>query len=340
MRKKRVLESAKSNKLPPQTPLKMSATRSSSSVIQPKTVAKTVKTDLFKPIQPLRISENESEDMHFKLECRSNYFRSKFLVLGILGSGSFGIVYKVQSLHDNLFYALKQSKQCFRTNSERKLALQNAAVYNHIMNSKNSEYCVSLLDVWEESNKIYYLMELCDFGTLRIYLNLNPPIAENVIWHFLNNIANALRALKDSELVHLDIKPENLFFCKDGKLKLGDFGNCRFYKPPESKLKFRASLSDNLMTTDNLESREHQTSPCILAGTGSYLAPELVRQSHFDYGVDMFSLGVILFEMAADVDIPFRDEGWMQLRSLNGEDPLMNDETKMLYETRSLELRV
>jgi membrane-associated tyrosine/threonine-specific cdc2-inhibitory kinase len=83
--------------------------------------------------------------------------------------------------------------------------------------------CVRFYRAWEEKERLYIQIELCDMSLSR-YAELHHDIPEKIIWQYLADLLQACKHLHDRNLIHMDIKPENIFITHDGVCKLGDFG--------------------------------------------------------------------------------------------------------------------
>lgn len=124
--------------------------------------------------------------------------------------------------------------------------------------------------------------------SLSKYAEMHHSIPEKIIWDFLVDLLQAIKHLHDHNLIHMDIKPENIFISHDKICKLGDFG-----------------LVIDLNKNDLKEAQE---------GDPKYLAPEVLK-GKFTKAADIFSLGMTILELATDLDVPKSGEAWHQLRS-------------------------
>ncbi|EDO29631.1 predicted protein [Nematostella vectensis] len=225
---------------------------------------------------------------HYNERLGKLYFDQCFEVISKLGAGSFGEVFKVKSKEDGKFYAIKKSCDRFRGDVDRKNKLEEVNRHEQLKMHPN---CVHFVKAWEERDHLYIQTELCS-SSLKDYLEKNDSVSEREVWNFLLDLTLGLKHLHDSGMVHMDIKPANVFFGHDGLCKIGDFG-----------LVLELSKVD---TADALE------------GDPMYMAPELMQGS-FTKAADIFSLGITLLEAACDLDLPKGGDTWHQLR--NGQLP-------------------
>ncbi|KAI9101982.1 kinase-like domain-containing protein [Phlyctochytrium arcticum] len=133
-------------------------------------------------------------------------------------------------------------------------------------------------------------MDLCEGGSLQVYLEekcRDVTLDELRTWRILTDVALGLKHIHDLQLVHLDIKPGNVFITNDGRLKIGDFGVASRSPVPRG------------------DDRE---------GDRTYIAPEILRDSMFGKPADVFSLGLIILEVTANVILPENGPYWHKLR--------------------------
>ena len=168
---------------------------------------------------------------------------------------------------------------------------------------------LAIHDFGREGGISYAVMELLEGETLRQRLRREPPTRRTAI-RFAIQIAQGLSAAHDKGVVHRDLKPENLFVTDDGNLKILDFGL--------SKLT-RVTPEDESVSEEATVSR--QTSPGTVMGTTGYMSPEQVRGADADHRTDIFSFGVVLYEMLAG-NRPFQGESLADVMSaILKEDP-------------------
>lgn len=219
---------------------------------------------------------------------QQSYFNQCFTNLGLIGRGSFGEVYKVQSKKDGCLYAVKRSAYCFRGNNERNCSVREARNLERLC---PHPHILNLVAAWEECDRMYIQTELCS-TTLLLHAETRPPGPdEPAAWAYLCDLLSAVQHLHFHGFVHLDLKPSNVLVTASGRLKLGDFGLLF-----EFKNKGKVSSDDD-----------------VQEGDARYMAPELLRG---DYGpaADVFSLGVTILELACNIEVPNGGNGWQQLR--------------------------
>ncbi|CAB3411289.1 unnamed protein product [Caenorhabditis bovis] len=223
----------------------------------------------------------------YNKEKKETYFEQCFKIDAIIGKGSFGEVYAVRSLEDSQRYAVKVSIQLIRQNCISKYR----EVENHMRLPKHPNL-VEFVKAWEEGGRLYIQQELCEKSLLQHCME-HHAIPEEQIWNILIDLLNAVHHLHSNDMIHDDIKPDNIFLSSHSICKLGDFG-----------------LVINLKNPNDVKSAEE--------GDSKYLAPEVLNGSP-SKASDIFSLGMTILEAATDLDIPSNGENWHQIR--NGQIP-------------------
>lgn len=214
-----------------------------------------------------------------------SYFEQCFETVRKLGEGSFGEVFHVRSRDDGKFYAIKKMKQIFRSEAHRRERLQEVRRYEQFSNNEN---CVALYKAWEQDDLLFMQIELCR-GSVEDYVENIMHVPESFVWSFLLDMLLALKSLHDKNLVHLDIKLDNVLITDENHCKLADFG-----------------LVFDL--TNSPRSR-------AVEGDSRYLAPELM-QGNYCLANDIFSLGIALLELASSLELPANGTLWQELRLL------------------------
>ena len=245
-----------------------------------------------RPVQRAQIISFRSEDSNGSFlgktdnnNDRNLYFEQEFEIISKLGMGSFGEVYKVRCKEDGKLYAVKRSHERFRGESDRRRKLEEVAKHETLPPHPN---CVTFYRAWEERQRLYIQTELCKISFSE-YTDQHHDMLEEGIWNFLVDLLMAVKHLHDHNLVHMDIKPENIFISHDDICKLGDFG----------------LILDVSKGSDLSEAQE---------GDPKYMAPELL-DGKFGKPADICSLGLTTLELAGDLDLPRGGDGWHLLRA-------------------------
>lgn len=158
----------------------------------------------------------------------------------------------------------------------------------------NHPNILTVYEIGEADGKNYIVTELIEGKTLSEHLSPSQPLALKTILKIAIQVAEALAAAHQAGIIHRDIKPENIMIRKDGYAKVVDFGLAKLADTPESDNEAATRVQIN-------------TTPGIIMGTVSYMSPEQARGKKIDVRTDIFSLGVVLYELLTCRQ-PFRGE--------------------------------
>ena len=204
------------------------------------------------------------------------WIAARYEILGLLGAGGMGLVYKAQDRRLDRVVALKLGAPRL---VESAAACERSMLEARAIAALNHPNIATIFEVGESAGAPVLVLEYLPGGTLRSRIDARTQSAPDIIACGLE-IADGLSHAHRHGVVHGDVKPENLMFTDDGRLKITDFGVARF-------------TDERTVAVDQ-----------EVAGTVKYLAPECLRGSPADCRTDIYSLGVVLEEMAAASSMP------------------------------------
>jgi serine/threonine protein kinase/Tol biopolymer transport system component len=207
-----------------------------------------------------------------------------YQVLAPIGAGGMGEVYRARDSRLGREVALKILPAAFASDSDRVRRFEQEGRAAAALNHPN---IVVIYDAGSEGDVFYVATELLEGETLRERLAQHALPVRKAIDYAIQ-IARGLAAAHAKGITHRDLKPENLFITKDGLVKILDFGLAK-----QSGLKPPGSHPTELAT------QPIETNPGMVLGTAGYMSPEQVRGQPADARSDLFSLGVVLYEMVS-----------------------------------------
>jgi protein kinase A len=207
---------------------------------------------------------------------KGKYSLSDFQIQRTLGTGSFGRVHLVRSVHNNRYYAIKvlkktqivKMKQVEHTNDERRM-----------LRLVEHPFLIRMWGTFQDSKNLFMVMDYIEGGELFSLLRKSQRFPNPVAKFYAAEVTLALEYLHSHNIIYRDLKPENILLDKNGHIKITDFG-------------FAKEVPDVTWT---------------LCGTPDYIAPEVVSTKAYNKSVDWWSLGILIYEMLTGYT-PFYDQ--------------------------------
>ncbi|KAJ7529518.1 hypothetical protein O6H91_15G054700 [Diphasiastrum complanatum] len=193
-----------------------------------------------------------------------------YIVLHEIGTGSFAVVWKAVHRFDGHEVAIKE----IATERLNKKLQDNLSSEIAILRKTDHPNIIRLHDIVEAPNRLYLILEYCAGGDLAAYIQRHGKVAEEVARHFMRQLGSGLQVLHVNNLIHRDLKPQNLLLSTNNQnavLKIADFGFARSLQP--------------------------QGMAETLCGSPLYMAPEILRYQKYDAKADLWSVGAIFFHL-------------------------------------------
>jgi serine/threonine-protein kinase len=206
-----------------------------------------------------------------------------YKIVSLLGEGGMGEVYLAEDIRLGRQVALKRLPAHFSLNAERVGRLAQEARAASALNHPN---IVTIYEIGQSDSQHFITTEFIDGETLREHMSRNRMKLDEVL-DISIQIASALESAHAAGIVHRDIKPENLMIRPDGYVKVLDFGLAKLVE------------KENQPFIGFEDSARNQTAQGIILGTVNYMSPEQAKGEWVDERTDIFSFGVVLYEMIA-----------------------------------------
>ncbi|XP_056373737.1 wee1-like protein kinase 2 isoform X2 [Hyla sarda] len=236
-------------------------------------------------------------------------YKTEFLEIERIGAGEFGAVYKCVKRLDGCIYAIKRSKKPLAGSTDEQLALRE--VYAHAVLGHHP-HVVRYYSAWAEDTHMIIQNEYCNGGSLQDLITENLKsgqlVMEQELKEILLQVSMGLKYIHSSGLVHMDIKPSNIFICR----KLTEVGQ------EDSDGEDEISSTSVLYKIGDLGHVTSITNPQVEEGDSRFLANEILQEDYSQLPkADLFALGLTITAAAGASPLPCNDDSWHDIRKGN-----------------------
>ncbi|MEO6655490.1 MAG: protein kinase [Pyrinomonadaceae bacterium] len=211
---------------------------------------------------------------------RTNANVAHYRIVSKIGAGGMGEVYLAHDTKLGRKVAIKFLNEDFSRDSDKLKRFVQEAKAASALNHPN---ILTVYEIGKADDRNYIATELIDGKTLRDHILPKEPMPLKTILKIAIQVSEALAAAHEAGIIHRDIKPENIMIRKDGYAKVVDFGLAKLAAPEP--------------TNEDITRLQINTTPGMVMGTVSYMSPEQIRGKRVDIRTDLFSLGIVMYEL-------------------------------------------
>ncbi|MGA2587596.1 MAG: protein kinase [Candidatus Aminicenantales bacterium] len=243
-------------------------------------------------------SQDKTIPESLKIIPRDAIIAGKYKVLEMIGRGGMGVVYKAEDTKLQRPVALKFLTENLAHDRQAVERFQREA---RAASALNHPHICTIYDIDEHEGQHFMALEFLEGTTLREYMQGKRLDVDQIV-DLAIQVAGGLEAAHAKGIIHRDIKPGNIFVMGSGQAKILDFGLAKLLQAPQPKAEGRLAPEIPTLTIEEL-----LTSPGSTMGTVAYMSPEQALGKNLDARTDLFSWGVVLYEMGTGI-LPFRGD--------------------------------
>ena len=211
-------------------------------------------------------------------------YADRYEIISVVGTGGSAVVFGVYDSKENRTVAMKMLRSDCENNEESVRRFKQEA---ELLSLFSHPGIVKIYEKYLEEFPMYFIMEYVEGITLKKHILSHGAMTQEEIFYFLKPILSALGEIHSKGVVHSDIKPQNIVVLSDGSVRIMDFGISK-------------SFPDDFQE----EKKETEDSTDMAVGTVHYVSPEQAEAKKLDGRSDLYSLGVVTYEMATGI-LPF-----------------------------------
>ena len=283
---------------------------------------------------------DENNKLTIKIKSKKIYKKEDFEILNFLGKGAYGTVLQARLFNDpeKKIYAIKKLDIFSLLSCNR---LYQAYLENEILSEIDCPYIVKVYGSFEADEKIHIIMDYMPKGDLAYFIKANYPLRPDLIKFYAAEMVSFFEYMQKKNLIHRDLKPQNIMIDDKGHLKVIDFGTVRkkgfYFDKKEMKFKEENSFQiidyedikgvksvvnpdadeedseeeeeddneDNNIKNKNIKTRTQRSMTFV--GTAEYISPEVIADKPAEFGTDIWAFGVMLYQMIFNTT-PFKDQ--------------------------------
>jgi mitosis inhibitor protein kinase SWE1 len=239
-------------------------------------------------------------------------FDSRFVPIEPLGKGAFSTVLLVKERSTDLRFAVKKTRNFFDGVKDRLRHLEEIDILRHLSQTPNA-HVVHFVDAWEQNRQLYIQTEAC-VGSLAQFLEIfghdNLRLDEGRVWKMARDVSDGLNHIHSHGVIHFDIKTANILVAHDRSLKIADFGLAtRSPRVTPQEIIAGSGLGGTIGAYEGSNKLERE-------GDRIYMPPEML-EGVFVKAADIYSLGIVILELALNVYLPDGGVHWRALRENN-----------------------